>query len=52
MTHRFDTLGPTYQPDARFIGLGGDYADPVAPADFPKSVIRFRNQAAAQTVGA
>ena len=51
MTQRFDSLGPNYLPDPRFIGLGGDYADPVAPADFPKSVIRFRNQAAAQTVG-
>jgi uncharacterized protein YdiU (UPF0061 family) len=51
MAHAFDLTHPNYHPDPRFAGLGGDYADPVAPADFPKSVIRFRNQAAAATVG-
>jgi uncharacterized protein YdiU (UPF0061 family) len=40
-----------YRPDARFMALGPDFADPVRPADFPAQVLRFRNQRAAGTVG-
>ena len=40
-----------YQPDPRFMTLGDTFADPVAPAAFPVSLIRYRNQQAAATVG-
>ena len=40
-----------YLPDPRFAALGRDFADPVWPADFPKAIIRFRNQRAAAQVG-
>lgn len=42
---------PAYQSDPRFMALGPDFADPVVPADFPQTVIRWRNQRAAETVG-
>ena len=31
--------------------LGPDFADPVRPADFPQTILRFRNDRAAATVG-
>jgi uncharacterized protein YdiU (UPF0061 family) len=40
-----------YAPDPRFSGLGPDFADVVAPARFPQTILRFRNQSAAETVG-
>jgi uncharacterized protein YdiU (UPF0061 family) len=40
-----------YRPDPRFQPLGGDFADPVAPADFPEAIIRFRNRRASASVG-
>jgi len=40
-----------YRPDPRFAALGREFADPVWPADFPKAIIRFRNQRAAAEVG-
>ncbi len=40
-----------YIADPRFPALGGDFADPVAPADFPDPILRYRNQRAAATVG-
>ncbi len=51
MTHVFQLFDQAYQPDPRFAVLGGEYADPVTPAAFPKSTIWFRNQRAAATVG-
>ncbi len=42
---------PAYRPDPRFQALGGEFADPVEPADFPETVLRFRNDRAAATVG-
>lgn len=42
---------PAYRPDPHYMELGGDYADPVAPADFPSAIIRFRNDRAAASVG-
>jgi uncharacterized protein YdiU (UPF0061 family) len=45
------SLSPAYRPDPRFQTLGGDFADPVAAADFPETILRFRNQRAAGTVG-
>ncbi|AYV45240.1 YdiU family protein [Caulobacter flavus] len=40
-----------YRPDSRFASMGGEFADPVAAADFPRTILRFRNDRAAATVG-
>ena len=45
------SLSPLYRPDPRFQALGRDFADPVAAADFPRTVLRFRNDRAAASVG-
>ena len=44
-------VSDAYHPDPRFMALGGEFADPVEPASFPKSVVRFRNDRAAATIG-
>jgi len=44
-------VSPSYRPDPRFMALGPDFSDPVAPADFPRADIRFRNDRAAAAVG-
>jgi len=44
-------ISPLYRPDPRFMTLGPEFADPVAPADFPETVLRRRNDRAAATVG-
>jgi uncharacterized protein YdiU (UPF0061 family) len=44
-------VSPAYRPDPRFDRLGPEFADPVRPAEFPKAVIRFRNDRTAATVG-
>ena len=44
-------VSPAYQPDPRLVLLGPEFADPVRPADFPKTLLRFRNDRAARTVG-
>ena len=43
--------GPQYRPDPRFAALGDEFSDQVEPAAFPASILRFRNQAAARSVG-
>ena len=40
-----------YRPDPRFQSLGGEFADPVTPAAFPRAIIRFRNHRASASVG-
>ncbi|MEG3182227.1 protein adenylyltransferase SelO family protein [Sphingomonas sp. LT1P40] len=42
---------PSYRPDPAVLKLGGDFYDPVAAADFPQTVLRFRNDRAAAQVG-
>jgi len=42
---------PAYRPDPAILALGGDFYDPVAPADFPQAMLRFRNDRAAAAVG-
>ena len=42
---------PAYRPEPRFFDLGPDYADAVRAADFPQTILRFRNDRAAATVG-
>ncbi|TNE65490.1 MAG: YdiU family protein [Alphaproteobacteria bacterium] len=44
-------IGPAYRPDPAFLDLGDGFADAVAPADFPATTIRFRNNRAAAEVG-
>ena len=43
--------GPAYRPEPRFFDLGEEYGDAVAPADFPQTILRFRNDRAAATIG-
>ena len=40
-----------YRADPMFQALGPEFADVVAPADFPTTAIRYRNDRAATTVG-
>ena len=42
---------PAYRPDPRYSSLGSEYADPVRAADFPKALLRFRNDRWAAKVG-
>ncbi len=44
-------ISAAYRPDPVFMRLGADFADPVLPANFPKTLLRFRNDRAAATVG-
>ena len=44
-------VSPDYRPHPAFATLGADFADPVAPADFPQTILRYRNQRAAASVG-
>jgi serine/tyrosine/threonine adenylyltransferase len=45
------TTFPAYRPDPRFAALGPDFADVVAPADFPKAEARFWNGRWARELG-
>jgi serine/tyrosine/threonine adenylyltransferase len=40
-----------YRPETAIAGISDFIADPVAPADFPATVLRFRNDRAAASVG-
>ncbi len=40
-----------YRPEPRFFDLGEDYGDAVRAADFPQTILRFRNDRAAAQVG-
>jgi uncharacterized protein YdiU (UPF0061 family) len=42
---------PAFLPESRHLTLGGEFFDPVEPADFPQAVIRFRNDRIAARVG-
>lgn len=44
-------VNSAYRPEPRFFDLGADYADAVQPANFPQTVLRYRNDRAAATVG-
>ncbi len=44
-------VSPAYRPDPQYPSLGEEFADPVAAADFPQTILRFRNDRAAATVG-
>jgi uncharacterized protein YdiU (UPF0061 family) len=40
-----------YRPEPRFFDLGDEYGDAVRAAEFPQTILRFRNDRAAATVG-
>src|SRR4051812_5434146 len=40
-----------YRPDPKLPDLGPEFADAVRAADFPKTLLRYRNDRAAATVG-
>jgi len=44
-------ISPAYRPDPQFPALGAEFADPVAAAAFPHTILRYRNDRAAATVG-
>ncbi|RAK60158.1 YdiU family protein [Phenylobacterium hankyongense] len=44
-------VSAAYRPDPKFQALGPEFADPVRAADFPQTILRFRNDRAAATVG-
>ena len=44
-------VSAAYHPEPHLAALGPDWSDPVRPADFPRTVLRHRDQDAAATVG-
>ncbi|MDB5443858.1 MAG: hypothetical protein JWP73_2234 [Phenylobacterium sp.] len=44
-------LAPAYRADPKFPELGPEFADAVEAAAFPQTILRFRNDRAAATVG-
>jgi serine/tyrosine/threonine adenylyltransferase len=44
-------VSPTYRPEPHVQELGGEFFDPVSAADFPMTLLRFRNDRAAASVG-
>lgn len=44
-------LSKTYHPDPAFLTLGQGYGDTVEAAVFPETVVRYRNDKAAQDIG-
>jgi uncharacterized protein YdiU (UPF0061 family) len=44
-------VSPAYRPDPQFLALGAEFWDAVAAADFPQTILRFRNDRAAASVG-
>lgn len=44
-------VGPSYRPDPRFAALGDEFSDAVEPANFPRHIVRWRDQRAAGEVG-
>ena len=45
------TVSPAYRPEPCLPRLGSEFADEVKAADFPQTLLRFRNQRAAASVG-
>ena len=44
-------VSPAYQPDPKLPALGPEFADPVRAEAFPKTLLRYRNDRAAASVG-
>jgi uncharacterized protein YdiU (UPF0061 family) len=49
MTHR--PQASPYRPETAILSLGGEFYDPVQAADFPQTILRFRNDRWAPAVG-
>jgi uncharacterized protein YdiU (UPF0061 family) len=49
MTHRPQPA--PYRPETAILSLGGDFYDPVRAANFPQTILRFRNDRWAPAVG-
>ncbi len=48
---RSEPQGHDYRPDPAILQIAGWLGDPVAAADFPETILRFRNDRAAASVG-
>jgi len=48
-----EKMPPTdqYRPDAQFERLGDSFSDPVSAANFPQTILRYRHQRAAESLG-
>lgn len=44
-------IAPQYRAEPAILSLGGGFYDPVRAADFPQTILRFRNDRAAAEVG-
>jgi uncharacterized protein YdiU (UPF0061 family) len=44
-------VGPSFTPERRVESLGDEFYDPVRPAAFPQTILRFRNDRIASLVG-
>jgi uncharacterized protein YdiU (UPF0061 family) len=44
-------IAPAYHPDPKLPALGPEFWDPVEAARFPETILRYRNDRAARTVG-
>lgn len=44
-------IGKAYQAETAFLTLGQGFADPVSTPNFPKSILRYRNDKAAASIG-
>ena len=42
---------PAYRPSTAVLDLGPAFYDPVAPADFPETTLRYRDSRAAESIG-
>ncbi len=45
------TYPPSYRPDPKITSLANQLSDPVGAADFPKTILHWRNDKAAATIG-
>jgi hypothetical protein len=48
---RYEPQANAYAPDPQILALASWLGDPVAPADFPSTTLRWRNDRWARTVG-
>ncbi|MBN8535084.1 MAG: YdiU family protein [Rhizobiales bacterium] len=44
-------VSPAFRPEITHLALGGSFYDPVKPADFPQTILRYRNDAWAKRTG-
>ena len=44
-------LQSAFRPETTHLALGNDFYDIVSPADFPKTILRYRNQRGADQIG-